>query len=104
MLTLSCVLLIGIVSTVQAAHVHGELLPTKSAHVEKAANPGELPGGEEKCPLCVAMHSGFLPVTLKMAPLATTVVVVRVVSVTDRLPDSLWHYAQFSRPPPASNS
>jgi len=103
-LALACLLMIGVVSTAQAAHVHGQLLPHKSAHLERVVNSSELPGGEEKCPLCVAMHSGFLPVTLKIAPIVTTTVLVKAVSVTDRLPDSVWHFAQFSRPPPAMNS
>jgi hypothetical protein len=98
-----CLVLVGFVGIAQAVHIHGDWLPHHSAQLEKAAPSGELPGGEEKCPLCVAMHSA-LPSSARVALVAMTLVEVRMILVTDRLPNGQWHYARFSRPPPALNS
>ena len=98
-----CLVLAGFVGIAQAVHIHGDWLPHHAAHVEQATNGGELPGGEEKCPLCVAMHSA-LPVSARVVPVALTLVEVRMILVTDRLPNGQWHYARFSRPPPTWNS
>jgi hypothetical protein len=55
----------------------------------------------DTCPLCVAMHSS-LPVadalpSAHIVPDSTLLVAAAV----DRLPDDAWHFARFSRPPPA---
>jgi hypothetical protein len=99
MIALACLLLVGAVSTVQAVHVHGEMLPHVSAQVASGANASDLPGGEEHCPLCVAMHSA-LPVSMRVEPVRTLLVECRLAQVVDRAPDSQWHFAMFSRPPP----
>jgi hypothetical protein len=100
MLAAACVLLVGMASSAQVTHIHGQWLPE---HAQKAAAPADasqLPGGEEHCPLCVAMHSA-LPVALQVAPAQMVVVVCRLASLVDRVPATQWHFAMFSRPPPA---
>jgi hypothetical protein len=98
-LALACLLLVGVASSVQAAHIHGKWLPE---HAQKAAAPADasqLPGGEEHCPLCVAMHSA-LPVAQRVTPVHVVVTEARVETAADRAPDARWHFALFSRPPP----
>jgi hypothetical protein len=98
-----CLLFVALASSVEAVHIHGEWLPHHAAHVEQKAPGSSLPGGEEKCPLCVGMHSA-LPVTERAAPVTITLVLARSVTMTDRMPEIVWHYAGFSRPPPVVNS
>ena len=99
-LALACLLLLSVASTVQAVHIHGDLLP------ERAAKAGTLPdvsvpqGGELRCGLCGAMHSA-LPVTASPLVATLTVVAAVVVTAQDRVPVSEWHFVSFSRPPPA---
>jgi len=102
-LATACLLLVAFASTAQAVHIHGDWLPHHASQVEKAALATDQPGGEERCPLCQAMHSA-LPSAVRIVPVKLTLVAVKAVSVLDRLPDSQWHYARFSRPPPISNS
>jgi hypothetical protein len=100
MLAAACVLLVGMASSAQVTHIHGQWLPD---HAQKAAAPADasqLPGGEEHCPLCVVMHSA-LPVAMQAGPAQMVLVVCWRVSVLDRVPDAQWHFAMFSRPPPA---
>jgi len=101
-LATACLLLVGFASSAQVVHIHGDWLPHHAAQVGSAADASQLPGGEEHCPLCVAMHSA-LPVATKTV--ATTLVLVecRLAMVADRLPSSQWHFAMFSRPPPANS-
>jgi len=98
-LATACLLLVGFVSSVEVVHIHGDLLPHHAAQVGSMADGSQLPGGEEHCPLCVAMHS-TLPVSAKIAPVRLVLVACKLVSVVDRLPSSQWHFARFSRPPP----
>ena len=95
----ACLLLVSFASSAQVVHIHGDWLPHHAAHVEQLADASQLPGGEERCPLCVAMHSA-LPVSNRVANVSLTTVVCRLVSAVDRLPVSQWHFARFSRPPP----
>jgi hypothetical protein len=99
-LAILCLVVSAVVGSYQVIHIHGDWLPHHAAHVEKPAPAGELPGGEEHCPFCVAMHT-TLPVSSKVAVVTFTLVEVRSVPVIDRLPNNQWHYARFSRPPPA---
>jgi hypothetical protein len=99
MLAMACLLLVGAVSSAQAVHIHGDWLPHHDAQVSGAADASQLPGGEEHCPLCVAMHSA-LPVSTTIAPAGLVLVVCTLPAVLDRLPNSQWHFASFSRPPP----
>jgi hypothetical protein len=86
-------------SSVQAIHIHGQWLPNNSAKATAPADASQLPGGEEHCPLCVAMHS-TLPVSTRVEPVRLVAVGIRIAQVVDHAPDSHWHFALFSRPPP----
>ena len=94
-----CVLLVCVAGVAQAAHIHGELLPSKaiqaSAHV--SANGAT---GEDGCPLCVAMHSA-LPVTLLATWTPGLLLQSSMLFASSRKPRSPWTFAAFSRPPPA---
>jgi len=96
---LLCVLLVGVAGIAQAAHIHGEWLPS-SAH-QVAAHTALSPAiAEDACPLCVAMHSA-LPVTGFGAPLAALPLECNLLLVSTRKPRTLWYFAAFSRPPPS---
>lgn len=98
-LAFACLLLVSGASSVQAVHIHGQWLPQKAVQVGAAADGSQLPGGEEHCPLCVAMHSA-LPVSAHLEPTRLVLVECRLVQSVDRAPEAAWHFAMFSRPPP----
>jgi len=95
----ACLLLVGIASSAQVVHIHGDWLPHHAAQVGLAADASQSQGGEERCPLCVAMHSA-LPVSTKVLATSLVMVECRLTVAVDRLPSSQWHFAMFSRPPP----
>jgi hypothetical protein len=95
-----CLLLVAFSGSAQAVHVHGQWLPHQQAQCDAAVDASQAPA-EAGCLLCVAMHSA-LPV-LAAIP-ATDLVAgkpMRSVAAADRVPDETWHFARFSRPPPA---
>ena len=97
---LACLLLVAFSGSAQAVHVHGQWLPHQQTQVSIAVDASQLPG-EAACPICVAMHSA-LPVAATVS--ATELVAnkpMRVAAAADRVPDEAWHFARFSRPPPA---
>lgn len=98
-LALACLLLVAVASSVEAVHVHGRWLPQQAAQAGAAADGSQLPGGEDHCPLCVAMHSA-LPVQVHVEPVRLLLVDCKAVQGIDREPESAWHFAMFSRPPP----
>jgi len=98
-LALACLMLVGSVSFAQAVHIHGEWLPENSHKATVPADASQLPGGEERCPLCIAMHSA-LPVSIRVAEVRRVLVVCKPTQVLDHAPESKWHFAMFSRPPP----
>ena len=95
----ACLLLVAGASSVQAVHLHGQWLPHQAAQVEAAADGSQLPGGEDRCPLCVAMHSA-LPVRAHVEPTRLVVMECRLAQGVDHAPAAAWHFAMFSRPPP----
>jgi len=95
-----CLLLAGVVGTAQAVHVHGELLPKNDLQAHLPADAGQQLGGEEHCPLCVAMHS-TLPVEEAALPGAALLSSTKVVEHQSLAPATRWHFAMFSRPPPS---
>ena len=95
----ACLLLVTAASSAQAAHIHGQWLPHQAAQVGSAADVSQVPGGEERCPLCVAMHSA-LPVAVSLQPVQLVLVECRLATVVEQAHDSQWHFAMFSRPPP----
>jgi hypothetical protein len=98
-LAYACLLLVIGASSVQAVHIHGQWLPQRAAQVVPAADGSQLPGGEDRCPLCVAMHSA-LPVSTHLEPARLVLVECRPAQAVDHTPDAAWHFAMFSRPPP----
>ena len=98
-LTFAFLLLVVGASSVQAIHTHGEWLPQNAIHAGSLPHGSQVPGGEEHCPLCVAMHSA-LPVAAHVDVLRLVLVECKVVQALDRAPETQWHYAMFSRPPP----
>jgi hypothetical protein len=99
-LAFACLLLVTAASSAQVAHIHGQWLPHQKAQVGAAADASQLPGGEERCPLCVAMHSA-LPAVVSLQPMQLVLVECRLATLTEHTHDSQWHFAMFSRPPPA---
>jgi hypothetical protein len=98
---LLCVLFVGVAGIAQAAHIHGEWLPSSATQV--AAHTTHSPAmAEDACPLCVAMHSA-LPVTGFAALLVALVLECNLLLATTRKPRILWYFAAFSRPPPFDN-
>ena len=97
---LLCVLLVGVAGIAQAAHIHGELLP--SSAVRAAAHTALPPAlGEDACPLCVAMHSA-LPVTLFAVMLVALLLECNLLLASTHKAQAPWHFAAFSRPPPSA--
>lgn len=96
---LLCVLLVGVAGIAQAAHIHGELLP--SSAVKVAAHTALSPTlAEDACPLCVAMHSA-LPVAGFAVLMVGLLLEINLLLASSRKPRSLWYFAAFSRPPPS---
>jgi len=98
-LTFAFLLLVVGASSAQAIHIHGEWLPQNAIHAGSLPNGSQAPGGEEHCPLCIAMHSA-LPVAAHVDVLLLTVVECKVAHALNHAPETQWHYAMFSRPPP----
>ena len=97
-LVLAVALLFGTVSTAQAAHVHR---PAGAVHHLQGL-PSGTPSAdtEEHCPLCVAMHAALpAPMHLAAAPVSQD---DRCEGVSQAFAAiTAWHFARFSRPPPA---
>jgi hypothetical protein len=99
LLTLACLLLVVGASMEDAVHIHGEWLPHHEMRATSAAAGSQLPG-PDNCPLCVAMHSA-LPVVARLEAVRMDLVQCRLAQGVDRAPETNWHFASFSRPPPA---
>ena len=94
-----CALFVGFAGSAEVVHIHGQWLPQKAVQVGPVSNGSQAPGGEEHCPLCVAMHS-TLPVAAYVNLAQLTLVECKLAQVVDRVPEATWHFAMFSRPPP----
>lgn len=96
-----CLLLAGVVGTAQAVHSHGKFLSRTNVELHQPSLDAPTLG-DEHCPLCVALH---ITVGLPEAQGATFALGASYAAplpeqTVDRA-DTLWHYARFSRPPPA---
>jgi len=102
---LSCLALalVAVVGTAQAVHIHGDWLPHSQHEFHSAALDAQNMGGEEHCPLCVAMHTA-LPAEFRLAPLPTVEPVAISTELAVPTVVARWHFAMFSRPPPALRS
>jgi len=98
-LALLCLVLVGGASSAQAVHIHGQWLPHHAVTAGEPMNAAQLPGGEEHCALCMAMHAA-LPVSMRMEPVRAVLVAFVAVERAERVAESSWHFAMFSRPPP----
>lgn len=97
---LLCLLFVGVAGIAQAAHIHGEWLPSSAAQV--AAHTALSPAlAEDACPLCVAMHSA-LPVSGFAALLVALLLECSLLLVSTHKPQAPWYFAAFSRPPPVA--
>jgi hypothetical protein len=96
---LLCVLLVSVAGVAQAAHIHGEWLPSSAIQAAAHTSLSPVPG-EDACPLCVAMHSA-LPVTGFGALLVALLLECQLLLASTRKPRTLWYFAVFSRPPPS---
>ena len=100
-LAMLCLLLVGGASTAQAAHKHGRWLPQSAVKASVPMNAAQLPGGEERCQLCQAMHLA-MPASMRVEPARLVLVACKATEWADRVAESQWHFAMFSRPPPAA--
>jgi hypothetical protein len=100
-LALLCAVLVAVIGSVQVVHIHGQWLPHVSAQAEAPASATQLPGDEEHCPLCVAMHA-VLPVSMHVEPVPLALADPIAIETKDRVAEAPWHYARFGRPPPAA--
>ncbi len=98
-LAYACLLLVVGASSFQAIHIHGKWLPQNAIHAGSQPAGSQVPGGEEHCPLCMAMHSA-LPVAGHVDVVRLTLVECKPVQALQYAPEALWHFAMFSRPPP----
>jgi hypothetical protein len=98
-ITFACLLLMVGASSAQAIHIHGQWLPQSAVHAGSVPDGSHEPGGEEHCPLCMVMHSA-LPAAMHADMVQLVLVECKPVQAVDHAPETLWHYAMFSRPPP----
>lgn len=98
-LAFACLLLVVGASSVQAIHIHGQWLPQKAIRAGAPPSGAQIPGGEEHCPLCMAMHSA-LPVASHVELLQLALVECGTLQAMRPAPEAQWHFAMFSRPPP----
>jgi hypothetical protein len=83
----------------QTLHTHA-IISVSSGAKDHAVITASAPD-VDTCQLCVAMHS-----TLPVADAVPSTVMVAdepllVADATNHVPDQAWHFARFSRPPPA---
>jgi hypothetical protein len=97
LIAITCVLVVCVMSTVQACHTHAEFSFLK----QNSHNNGPAP--DDHCPLCVAMHS-TLPVPLHVAPepILHFQALDSVAADAERI--FRWRFELASRPPPADRN
>ena len=96
LIAIACVLVVCVMSTVQACHTHAEFYSMKQ-------NRGNGPAPDDHCPLCVAMHSA-LPVPLHVAPEPMLHIQALDSVAADAERIFRWRFELASRPPPAGLS
>ena len=109
LLTIFCMALLGVASTVQVCHSHDDAFESSiavTAHPGQQAAPGDNPGAPDsnsavRCPLCVAMHSA-LPVTQTLIQVATLRFEPAPITAASAPRRFLWRFELASRPPPAT--
>ena len=96
LIAIACVLVVCVMSTVQACHTHAEFSSMKQ-------NRGNGPTPDDHCPLCVAMHSA-LPVSLHVVPEPMLQIQAMDSVAADAQRIFRWRFEMASRPPPASQN
>lgn len=83
----------------QTLHTHALTSVTSKAdrHTVITATASDV----DTCPLCVAMHSTLLVADAVPSLHAVAGKQLLIAAAADLVPDQAWHYARFSRPPPA---
>jgi hypothetical protein len=97
LIAVACVLVVCVMSTVQACHVHAQ---SSSA---RQNTPGNGPASDDHCPLCVAMHSA-LPVPLHVIPEPMLHFQALDSVAADAQRIFRWRFEMASRPPPADQN
>jgi hypothetical protein len=100
-LALACLLVVSVASSAQAVHAHGRWLLQQQAQADAPADASQVPGGETHCLLCLAMHSA-LPVQVRVEPVQLVLVEQLPPTTAGFAPETVWHFARFSRPPPVA--
>ncbi len=95
-LALLSILLIAVMSTVQACHTHA--LPTPAGSHSSVPAPET---GPDHCPLCVALHAA-MPATLQDVPEPVLLLRTLDSSATDAERLFRWRFQLASRPPPVA--
>jgi hypothetical protein len=91
---LICVLMVCVMSTVQAFHTHDDPSFKRQGSRQNPTTP------EDHCPLCVAMHSA-LPVALHITPEPVLNIQTLDSIAADAERIFRWRFEMASRPPPA---
>src|SRR5579864_2820504 len=94
LVAIACVVVVCVMSTVQAFHTHSQFSSAK----QHSRNNG--PTTDDHCPLCVAMHSA-LPVSIHSvaSPMLDVHALDSVAADAERI--FRWRFEMASRPPPA---
>jgi hypothetical protein len=87
--------MVSVMGTVQLVHTHPESTPLKSTN-----HNGPTP--DDHCPLCVAIHSAALPVSMHAPDLVLQIHALDSVAAdAERI--FRWRFEMASRPPPADS-
>jgi hypothetical protein len=91
------ILVVCVMSTAQACHMHSDL------SLLKQNSSKNVPAPDDHCPLCVAMHSA-LPVSLHVAPepILQMQALDSVAADAERI--FRWRFELASRPPPVDKN
>lgn len=102
-MVLCCAFVFTMVSSAQAAHIHGRpsLHRAATAHAPRVSSSAEMDADtdEAHCPFCTAAHF-VLPATQTAVVEAVTLLSKPAPVPSDRAPFETWHFARLSRPPP----
>jgi hypothetical protein len=97
LLAIACVLVVCVMSTVQASHAH------PGFSFNKQNSRGNVPAPDDHCPLCVAMHSA-LPVPLHVIPEPILHIQALDSVAADAERIFRWRFEMACRPPPADQT
>jgi hypothetical protein len=96
---LVCMLLVFVLSSLQATHIHDAGLSVHGTQVTVQSD--NQPSSEANCPLCVAMHSA-LGIERWRSATTLTDIECELVSSTDHVVSSFQFFSLSIRPPPTA--